>query len=101
MKKFPERLKTLRQEYEYSQAKFGLIFGQSQQTIDRWERGLHEPNMEMIMKLAAFFKVTTDYLIGFSDDMYVGERRKKDPEIVATVSGNIGNRNNINIRAGK
>lgn len=66
---FCERLRKLRTDAELSQAKLGLILGITQQQIDRWERGATQPDMEMIARLAVFFDVQTDYLLGLSNDI--------------------------------
>ncbi len=35
--------------------------------ISRWERGLQIPNLEMVVIIAKFFNVSTDYLCGLED----------------------------------
>lgn len=74
-KKFTERLKKLRTDKEISQAKLAMILGLTQQAIDRWEKGKNEPSMEMLMRLAAYFEVSVDYLVGMTE-LYPSKDKK-------------------------
>jgi len=80
VKKFSERLRKLRTDKELSQAKLAVALGTHQQTVDRWERGLIEPSMEVIIQIAVFFDVTTDYLLGLNSDISkIVEMKKTAP----------------------
>lgn len=61
---FSERLKKLRNEKHLSQKELANEFQMSQQTIAKWENNQSTPNPEMIVKIADFFDVSTDYLLG-------------------------------------
>lgn len=61
---FANRLKMLRVEKGLSQAEVASIFGVSQQTVGVWERDKSSPNPEMLVKIADYFDVSTDYLLG-------------------------------------
>ncbi len=67
---FEKRLKELRKNNNVSQANLSKALGISQQAVGKWETGRCTPAPQMIAKLAEFFKVSTDYLIGIekSDD---------------------------------
>ena len=67
MKIFAERLKELRQEMGLSTTKLGEAIGVSNVAISRWERELRIPNIENLVALARFFKVSTDFLCGLED----------------------------------
>lgn len=60
----PERLKKLRTNKEMSQRNLAGVLGVSQQTIGSWEVGRTSPDPEMINRIASFFNVSTDYLLG-------------------------------------
>ncbi len=62
------RLKELREEKKLSQwdVAHGIQTGQT--NIGRWEREEVQPAADAIIKLADFFGVSTDYLLGRSDD---------------------------------
>lgn len=64
MEKFAERLKELRSEKELSQAQLAKATGLSHTAIVYWENEQRVPNANAIIILAAFFNVTTDYLLG-------------------------------------
>ena len=66
--KFNERLKELRTEKGVTQKQLGGLFSFSKNTVCEWEKGRAEPKSEVIKKLADYFEVTTDYLLGRSDD---------------------------------
>ena len=61
---FRIRLKELREKAGYSQYSFADAFGISQSTIGNWEAGKREPNFDTMQRLADFFGVSVDYLLG-------------------------------------
>jgi len=66
---FNVRLKELREKAGYSsQQSFADAFGVAQSTVGNWEAGKREPNYETTKKLARFFKVSIDYLLGVKED---------------------------------
>ena len=92
---FHEKFKKLRIDKDISQKKLGFLFNVSQQTINKWEHGLSEPTYDTLKKLAIYFEVTTDYLLGLSNNLYHNEQN----DTVATVNGNVyGSNNNIGSR---
>ncbi len=66
-KEFAYRLKDLRMEKGLSLKQLSEHIGVSFNTISRWEREERVPNIENIVALAEFFKVSTDYLCGLED----------------------------------
>lgn len=67
------RIKELRTCLGISQEKLGEEVGVSQQTINNYEKGLREPKLKMWEKLADFYGVSTEYLMGLSKAS-VGQR---------------------------
>lgn len=67
MNKFTNRLKELRAEKKISQLKFSNEMGVVQQTISKWESGISEPEYDMLIKIAKYFGVSIDYLLGVID----------------------------------
>jgi len=67
MKIFAERLREIRQERNISV--FGLAekLGVSHASISRWENNQSDITGENLVKVADFFGVTTDYLLGRTD----------------------------------
>ena len=64
---FQERLKALRQKKDIMQKDVALALNISRQVYNNYELGKREPDFETISRLADFFEVTTDYLLGKSD----------------------------------
>lgn len=66
---FGERLRLLRQEQGMSsQQALAEALGVSQSTVANWEGGRREPSFELMGRVADYFQVTVDYLLGRSDD---------------------------------
>lgn len=65
---FAEKLKKLRSNM--SQAELAKHLGVTQQAVGRWERQLNMPDYETLKKIASFFNVTTDYLLGKENTGY-------------------------------
>ena len=62
-----ERLKELRMEKGIGQNRLAKELGLSNASISYWENGKQEPSASAIFKLANFFEVSADYLIGLKD----------------------------------
>ena len=43
------------------------IFGVAQPTWTNWELGKREPELDMLLKMCLYFKVSSDFLLGLSD----------------------------------
>lgn len=54
----------LRKERNLSQAVLAKAIGVSQKAIDYWERGVNEPKATYIIRLADFFGISADVLLG-------------------------------------
>jgi len=64
---FSERLKQLRLARSTSQVELAKALGVSKQTISNWENDNILPSIEMLVKTAALFSVSTDYMLGLDD----------------------------------
>lgn len=58
------RLKELRKKKKISQLKLALDLNMNQNTISRYETMEREADYETLIKLADYFDVTLDYLLG-------------------------------------
>ena len=67
MKIFAERLKELRAEQNLTLRNVAQGIDVSINTVSRWERQERLPNIENIVALAKFFRVSADYLCGLED----------------------------------
>ena len=68
MIKLPERLLNLRLERNLSQKSLVNQMGLALNTYVRYERGEREPTVSVLVRIADFYNVTTDYLLGRSDE---------------------------------
>lgn len=64
---FKERLVKLRKELNLTQEDFAQKIGYTRTAISAWEIGRNEPSNSDTVKIADFFGVSTDYLLGKSD----------------------------------
>jgi transcriptional regulator with XRE-family HTH domain len=65
---FPARLKQLRSELSIRQGEMAEILGVPPTTYSNWEQGRSFPGVERLPRIAAFFDVTVDYLLGTNTD---------------------------------
>jgi transcriptional regulator with XRE-family HTH domain len=67
MNDFAKKLTDLMKEHGISQNQLAKILSVKQQTISRYMKGEREPEIDTIIKIAKFFEVSTDYLLGLED----------------------------------
>lgn len=67
MPKFGLRLRQLRTARALSQMEFSKQIGVSKSSVNMYERGEREPGIETLERIADFFNVDMDYLLGKSD----------------------------------
>lgn len=61
------RIKLLREEKQIRQDELAKILSISPSAVGMYERDEREPNDEITLKIAEYFEVSTDYLLGKSD----------------------------------
>ncbi len=64
---FAERLHDLRAERGLTQGELANALGTSQRRISYLEKGKVEPDLALLCKLAEFFSVSLDFLVGLKD----------------------------------
>lgn len=64
--KFKNNLKELRLERNLGQIELANAIQVSKGIISLWENGLREPNMYSLIKLAQFFNISIDELVGLN-----------------------------------
>lgn len=67
------KLKELRQEKGLSQEQLAAIINVKNYTIGNWEQERSEPSIADIIKIADYFEISTDYLLGRSNDIGIIE----------------------------
>ena len=75
MDEFPVRLRRLRHKNKFNryfpQYKLSECCGLGTDCIRKYESGERMPETEALIKVADFFEVSTDYLLGRSDSPYI------------------------------
>lgn len=62
--KFKEVFKDLRTSKKLTQSDIADVLGTDRSAIGKWETGKNWPSIEMLVQVADYFDVTTDYLLG-------------------------------------
>ena len=62
-----ERIKELREEAGLNQTQLAAQIGVSRKAVGFWEKGINEPKATYIYRLAVFFDVSADYLLGLEN----------------------------------
>ena len=62
------RLKELRKKKGISQLRLATDLNTTQNTISRYETGEREPGIDELTKIADYFNVSVDYLIGRTEN---------------------------------
>ena len=65
---FGERLKILREKYSLKQSELALILGIGRASISNYEVGSRIPDIDVTIKMADYFNVSIDYLVGRVDE---------------------------------
>jgi transcriptional regulator with XRE-family HTH domain len=65
---FGRNLALQRKNNKLTQLQLSKEMGVDDSTISCWERGNREPNFEMLIKLAEYFDISTDYLLNNKDN---------------------------------
>jgi len=61
-----KRIKKLRKNSKLSQQELADIIKIKKTTLDFWERGVKIPRIRNAIKIADYFKVSMDYLLGIT-----------------------------------
>ena len=68
MPTFADRLKELRKSKSLTQKSMAEFLDMVEQAYQKYEYGTREPNHETTIKIADFFGVSVDYLLGRGND---------------------------------
>lgn len=63
-----ERLKQCRKEMGLPQNKVAIYCDITERAYQNYELGNREPKLNIIIRIAQFYKVSIDYLVGLTDD---------------------------------
>lgn len=68
---FGDTIKSLRISYNLNQVQLAKDLNVSKQTVSNWENNNILPSVEMLIKIAHYFSVTTDYLLELDNRRYL------------------------------
>lgn len=78
---FGFNLKKLRKSRSLTQEELGAQVGLSKAVVSKYENSMGYPTFDMLIKIASFFGVTTDYLLGISKGKTVDVSELTDSQI--------------------
>lgn len=76
-----ERIRELRLSRNMSQVDLAKRLSVSKQSVSNWENDNIQPSIEMLIKLANVFSVSTDYLLALDDRRYLETTGLSDEEL--------------------
>lgn len=76
-----EKIRQLRRNFNFSQVDLAAKLGVTKQCVSNWENDNILPSIDMLVKLAKFFNVSTDYLLGLSSSNVIDVSGLSDTEI--------------------
>ena len=68
---FGDIIRKLRTAHSLNQVQLAGKLGVSKQTVSNWENNNILPSIDMLVKTAEFFSVSTDYLLELDDRRYI------------------------------
>lgn len=77
-----DRIKELRQARHMTQAELAKALGLTKQCVSNWENDNVAPSVEMLVKIADYFCVSTDYLLGRDESLNLNVSELTTDEIV-------------------
>lgn len=90
-----DRIKTLRQEANITQSELAKNLNITRSSVNAWEMGISVPSTQFIVELAQFFKVSTDYLLGLSQQqsLDITSLTEEQRQIILTLMQYFGKEN--------
>ena len=76
-----DNIKKLRLARGINQVEFGKALGVSKQCVSNWENDNVMPSIEMLCKIADYFLVSTDYLLGRTEEKTIDVSDLTDEQI--------------------
>ena len=90
---FPHIITLLRKEKKLTQKKVATDLGISQALLSHYEKGIRECSLDFVVKVAEYYRVTCDYLLGLTVERSFDEAEPADAAEVTVVSGSsVGSR---------
>lgn len=87
---FGKRLAELRKKKGLSQYELAELLRMTRGQIANYEQGKRQPAFEILKIFADYFSVSTDYLVGHTDDPTPHQTKKQKPEDLILAAHNEG-----------
>jgi len=78
---FGENFKKLRKSRNITQKELGTKIGLSKAVVSKYENGMGYPTYDVLIRIAQYFGVTTDYLLGVASGKTVDVSTLTDSQI--------------------
>lgn len=78
---FGENFKKLRKSRNLTQKEMGTKIGLSKAVVSKYENGMGYPTYDVLIRIAQYFGVTTDYLLGVASGKTVDVSTLTDSQI--------------------
>lgn len=76
-----EKIRNLRKDFNISQVELATRLGVTKQCVSNWENDNILPSVDMLVKIAKYFNVSTDYLLGLDSANVIDVSGLSDTEI--------------------
>lgn len=76
-----ENIQKLRKSFSISQVEFAKALGVTKQCVSNWENSYIQPSLDMLVKIADYFKVSTDFLLDRTQNNPISTEGLSDKEI--------------------
>ncbi|HCW51046.1 MAG TPA: hypothetical protein DGR79_03115 [Clostridiales bacterium] len=86
---FGERLKTLLEERDMTQAELARTLHLGKSTVSQYISGVRSPDLGTVRKIAEFFSVSIDYLIGRTDVRWPALLKDADVQLLIDRTGEL------------
>lgn len=95
-----ENIKQLRQARNLSQVDLAKALGVTKQSVSNWENNNIQPSIDMLIRLAQFFSVSTDFILGLDQRKYIEINGLTDYQLahVTAIIDDIRDNNMIHIQ---
>lgn len=78
---FGENLRKLRHNRNLTQKELGVMVGLSKAVVSKYENSMGYPTYDVLIRIARYFGVTTDYLLGVNKNKAVDVSGLTDSQI--------------------
>lgn len=76
-----ERIKSLREQQNKTQAELAKMLGITRSSVNAWEMGISVPSTQYVVELANIFEVSTDYILGVNNSATISVAGLNDEDI--------------------